>query len=326
MSPCVRHLGAVALVVGCFGDVARSIEPDSLHARLTIPAMAYDDGFGTSLREPSGICLDTAAGEVFVADAANGRVVIYDRGLTALYSFRHYVQDPASGYVSAGQPKGVAVTSQGDIALIDAVSDRLDLLDFRGRVIDHVRLNRLVGDTTLHLKAACITVDAADQFYVAVNGDLTTVLVLDADLGLIRRISDKGDSAHQLSTPVGIAVFNGRVFVGDLYGLPAVKVFDTLGGYLFGLGKHDVERPDLTFPGGFGFLDDGSGGTLILVMDAIRQVVKVYSADGTFLTMIGGQGRLPGQFQYPSGLVSDGRSSFYVLERVGRRVQQFLLK
>jgi DNA-binding beta-propeller fold protein YncE len=325
MSPC-RLLVGVALTVGCVGVAAGAIEPDSIHAHLTIPAMAYDDGFGTGLREPSGIWLDTAAGEVFVADAANGRVVIYDRGLTALYSFRHYVQDPVSGFVHTGQPKGVAVTSQGDIALIDAVSDHLDLLDFRGRVIDHVRLNQLVGDTALHLKAACITADAADQFYVAVNGDLTTVLVLDADLGLIRVICDQVDSAHQLNTPVGIAVYNGRVFVGDLYGLPAVKVFDTLGGYLFGFGNHDVERPDLTFPGGFGFLDDGSGSTLILVMDAIRQVVKVYADEGTFITMIGGQGRLPGQFQYPSGLVSDGRSNFYVLERIGRRVQKFQLK
>jgi tripartite motif-containing protein 71 len=320
---CARAL--VALVAGS-GSVAWGVDPDSLQARLRVSAIAYDDGFGANLKEPSGIWLDTTAGEVFVADAGNGRVVIYDRHLTALYSFRHYVQERTSGHAYAGQPKGMAVTREGDILLVDAVTDRLDLLDFRGQKLDHVWLNRLVGDTTLQLKAACLTADASGQFYLVVNGGLTTVLVLDSDLRLIRRISEKGDSAFQLNTPVGIGVFGGKVFVGDLYGLPAVKVFDTLGQYLFGFGKHDVDRSDLTFPGGFGFLDDGSGGKLLLVMDALRQTVKVYTEDGTFVTMIGGQGRLPGQFQYPSGLASDGKSTFYVLERVNRRVQKFQLR
>jgi len=116
------------------------------------------------------------------------------------------------------------------------------------------------------------------------------------------------------------------VFVGDLYGLPAVKIFDTLGQYQFGFGKHDVERSDLTFPCGFGFLDLGTEGRLVLVADAIRQAVKVYTEDGTYVTLIGGQGRLTGEFLYPAGIASDGASLFYVLERAGRRVQEFTVK
>jgi DNA-binding beta-propeller fold protein YncE len=316
----------LAVAVGFPPAVARGIHPDSLQARLGVSAIAYDDGFGTFLKEPSGLWLDTAAGELLVADAGNGRVVIYDLNLTAQYSFRHYVRDPVSGYVYAGQPRGLAVTSNGDILLVDAVTDRLDLLDFRGRELDFVWPNRLVGDSTLRLKASCVAVDAADRFYVVVNGDLTTILVLDSDLRLIRRIGERGDSAHHLNTPVGIGVFEGRVYVGDLYGLPAVKVFDTLGQYQFGFGSHDVERDDLTFPGGFGFLDDDSGSSIILVMDGLRQVVKAYDEAGGFLAMIGGHGRQPGQFQYPGGLVSDGHTTFYVVERAGRRVQRYQLR
>jgi hypothetical protein len=307
------------------GTAASALDADSLQTRITVSAVAYDDGFGATLKDPSGIWFDTVAGEVFVADAGNSRVLIYDQQLTCKYSFRHYVRD-ASGRTLAGQPKSMAVNSRGEILLIDAITDRLDLLDFRGRVIDHVWPNRLLGDSTLHLKASCLTVDAVDRFCVAVNGDRTTVLLLDQDLGLIRAIGAKGDSAHQLNTPVGLGIFDGKIYVGDIYGIPAIKVFDTLGQYLFGFGGHDVERPDLTFPAGFGFVSDGSGGRLILILDGLRQTVKAYTGAGEFFTMIGGYGRQPGFFQYPTGIASDGQSTFYVVERSGRRVQKYVLK
>lgn len=308
------------------GRITLAISPDSLQSKITIGAVAYDDGFGMTLKEPSGIWFDTIAGEVFVADAGNGRVLIYDRQLICKYSFRHFVRDPVSGKSTSGQPKGLAVNKRGEILLNDAVSDRLDLLDFRGKVIDKVWPNRLLGDSTLHLKTACLTAGADDKFYVAVNGDLTTILVLDQDLLLARQFGQKGDSAGQLNTPVGIGIYDGKIYVGDLYGSPAVKVFDTLGQYLFGFGGHDVERADLTFPVGFGFVSDGSGGRFVLVLDGIRQTVKVFTEKGEFFTMIGSYGRLPGFLQYPSGISSDGHSIFYVVERSGRRVQLYELR
>jgi DNA-binding beta-propeller fold protein YncE len=298
-------------------------DPDALQASVSIGAVAYDDGFGLTLKEPSGIWFDTLAGEVFVADAGNGRVVIYDRWLTFKYSFRHFVKDAGSGRTVAGQPKGMAVNSSGEILLNDAITEQLDLLDFRGRVIESANPKLLLGDTTLHLKTSCLTVDVLDRFYVVVNGDLATILVLNQDLDLVLQIGAKGDSAHQFNTPVAIGVNHGRIYVGDLYGLPAVKVYDTLGQYVFGFGAHDVERADLTFPTGFGFISDASGARLILVPDGLRQTVKVYTETGEFFTMIGGYGRLPGFLQYPSGIASDGHAMFYVVERAGRRIQLY---
>jgi len=322
-----RILTAIfGFALGFTSSSTLAFDPDSLQSAITIAAVAYDDGFGLALKEPSGIWFDTVAGEVFVADAGNGRVVIYDRQLAFKYSFRHFVRDPATGRTIAGQPKGMAGNSRGEILLHDAITDRLDLLDFRGQVIDFVWPKRLLGDTSLHLKMACLTADAADRFYVVVNGDLTTVLFLDQDLRLVRQIGQKGDSAYQLNTPVGVGYYDGRIYIGDLYGSPAVKVFDTLGQFLFGFAGHDVERADLTFPAGFGFLSDGSGGRLVLVPDGLRQTIKVYTETGEFFTMIGGYGRLPGFLQYPSGIASDGRSSFYVIERTGRRVQRYVIK
>ncbi len=325
MSPIrVCALGLIVLS-GLGATTASALDADSLQAAISVTAVAYDDGFGSMLKDPAGIWFDTTAGEVFVADAGNSRVLIYDRQLTCKFSFRHFVRD-ASGRTLAGQPKAMAVNSRGEILLLDAISDRLDLLDFRGRVIDNVWPSQLLGDTALHLKVSCVTVDATDRFCLAVNGDRTTVLLLDQDLLLVRTIGSKGDSANQLNTPVGLGMYDGKVYVGDIYGTPAVKVFDTLGQYLFGFGGHDVERQDLTFPAGFGFLSDGQGGRFILILDELRQTVKVYLGTGDFFTMIGAYGRQPGFFQYPIGIASDGSSTFYVVERSGRRIQKYQIR
>jgi DNA-binding beta-propeller fold protein YncE len=307
-------------------SVTIAADPDSLQARVTVTAMTYDDGFGVALKSPAGICSDPVAGEVFVADAGNGRVLVYDRQLNCIYSFRHYVTEKETGRAVLGSPKGLAVNREGEILIIDALTDRLELLDFRGRIIDGFRPNHLMGDTSLRLKASCLAVDDFDNFYVVVTGDVTRILVIDRDLRLVRQMGEKGDLPGQLNTPVAIAVHGGRIFVGDLYGIPAVKIFDTTGQFLSGFAGHDIERQDLTFPVGFSFLSDGSGGEFILVADGLRQTVKVYTATGEPFTMIGGVGYLPGLVKYPSGLASGGLTSFYVVERVGGRVQRYETK
>ncbi len=326
MRRCRTNFLAFSLAALFATGAAIAADPDSLQARVTITAMTYDDGFGVMLKSPSGIWCDQLAQEVFVADAGNGRVLIYDRQLNCIYSFRHYVTETETGRTVTGEPKGLAVNREGEILLNDALSDRLDLLDYRGRMVANCRPNRLVGDTSLRLKASCLTADVSDKFYIAVTGDITRILVVDRDLQLVRQMGEKGNLPGQLNTPVAIAVHGGRIYVGDLYGIPAVKVFDTIGQFLFGFGGHDIQRADLTFPVGFGFLGDGSGGEYILVADGLRQAIKIYSDSGELFTMIGGVGNLPGLVEYPSGLSSGDLSSFYVVERVGGRVQKYEIK
>lgn len=304
----------------------QAADPDSLQARITIAAMTYDDGFGVVLKNPSGIWFDSSAGELFVADAGNGRVLIYDRELNCHYSFKHYVKDPATGRIITGEPKNLVVNSRGEILLNDAISDEIDLLDFRGRLIAAVSPGRLLGDTTLRIKTASLAVDPTDRFYVLITGDITSILVLDGDLQLVKKIGEKGNLPAQLNTPISIKVFGGKIFVGDLYGTPAVKIYDTSGPFLFGFGGHDINREDLTFPVGFGFIEFGPGERFVLIADGLRQAVKVFNDSGVFFTMIGGFGHDPGQLQYPSGLVSDGGSAFYVVERSGGRIQRYEIR
>jgi len=317
-------LGTLALVM-TFGQIALS-QSDTIPNHVFIAAVAYNDGFGVSLKDPAGIWYQKSTGEVYVADAGNGRVIIYDSLLTATYSFRHFVKDPSTGEMVIGEPRGIVVNTDGEILLLDARSDRLDLLDFRGRLLTSIAPNRLLNDSSLSLVLTAATIDENGNFYVMVSGDLVQVLVLDRDLNLIRQIGEQGNLPEQLNTPSAIGVSGGRIYIGELRGLPAVKVFDTLGQFQFGFGGHDIQPEDLSLPAGITFLDGTLTGTVSLVVDGLRHVVKLFNSDGKCVSTIGGFGFLPGLLQYPSGLSSDGGSTFYVVEKGGERVQRYDLK
>jgi hypothetical protein len=316
----------VVLVLLTLAGGSTRAQDDVWQNRIRVTAMTYDDGFGLGLKNPAGVWYDRAACEVLVADAGNGRIVIYDSVLTALYSFRHYVTDPATRTNVLGEPQALAINSQGEILIADGRTDILDLVDFRGRLITSVSPGRLLNDSTLRLKTTCLTCDEFDRFYVIVGGGLTRLLVLDRDLQLVRQFGEKGDLPAHFNAPVSVSVHGERVYVGDVYGLPAVKIFDTLGQFLFGFGGHELDRKDLSFPSGVGFLRISPESEYTLVLDKLRQAAKVYTEKGDFVTLIGGYGNQPGLLQYPSGLATDGKSTIYIVEKTGSRLQKYVIQ
>lgn len=313
----------LGLMLTLSSAVAAQSRFDTLQNHVTIGGITYDDGFGLGLKDPAGVFYQKNGGEVFVADAGNGRVVIYDSLLSATYTFKHFFKDRQSGKSELGEPRTVAVTSEGEIVLLDARSDRIELLDFRGRVLKSVAPSRLLGDSSLRLVMSAATIDHSDQVYLLVTGAVTRVLILDRDLNLIRQFGEPGDLPHQFSSPSSVGVWQGRIYIGDIRGLPAVKVYDSLGGFLFGFASHDVKPEDISLPISFGFLENPLTGPVILVLDGLRQAVKLYNMEGAFVTTIGGFGYLPGLLQYPSGLSTDGIATFYVVEKGGERVQRY---
>jgi hypothetical protein len=99
-----------------------------------------------------------------------------------------------------------------------------------------------------------------------------------------------------------------------------------MGNYICGFAGHDIERADVSLPSGIFVTDDSSDGTLIWVTDALRQVLKVYKSDGIMQVQIGGFGYKLGEYQYPAGITGTGDGHFFVAEKVGNRIQRFLLK
>ncbi len=321
----MRHLRYISLLL--ILSIPQIARVEEFSSRIEFDALIFDDGMGVALRSPSSIFFDRRAQEILVADGGNNRVIIYDKDLRLLYTFEHFVKDRYSDRMIKGEPKGIATTSAGDIILIDNLANYLDILDFRGNFQDRIYLNTLLGDTSLNIRPECIAVDENDNLYVVTAGDMTTVVVLDRNYDFKRTIGKKGGGESEFNTLVGIAAANGHVVVSDIYAVPAMKIYDTTGNFLLGFGGHNVERSDVSLPSGLMISADSvASSELIWTCDALRQVVKVFNMKGDFVANIGGFGYSLGEFRYPADITGDGEKIFYIVEKVGGRIQRFELK
>lgn len=316
------------LALGLSGIAASTIRgaDTPFGSALDFTAVTYENGVDGWLITPGGAFYDKRSSELFVAATGNRRIIIYDSHLIPKFTMQHFVTERSTGNQILGEPKAVAVNSNGDILVLDNLADYLDVLDFRGTSLLKIFPNRLLKDTTLKIRADLMAIDDQDNVYLGIVGDVQTVLVLNRDYELKRKIIQKGTELENTNTPVALGVYDSLVIVTDLYATPAVKVFDTLGNYETGFGGHDVEQSDFSLPIAVAVSPDSTGHLYFLVADALRQVVKVLDEHGKLQANIGGFGPQIGALQYPSGLTSAGNRTFFVVERVGARVQKFEIR
>jgi DNA-binding beta-propeller fold protein YncE len=133
-------------------------------------------------------------------------------------------------------------------------------------------------------------------------------IVPDDDEGSLRRmLTGEVRGGEGLSKPYGVAVRNGRVYVGDTVGRNVM---------LFDLNKKSFTRIGVDDPGSlrmpFGMDLDPKGN--LYVLDGTLKRVHVYDADGKFLRTLGEDIK----WSRPSGLAVDAvRKRLYVVETGG---------
>jgi hypothetical protein len=298
----------------------------TVHERIRVTAITRDDGWRTVLQKASSLFYDRRAEELIVADTGNSRILIYDHDLNCKYSFRHFVRDYRADRLIPGEPRAAVTTSLGEIVVIDNLVNYVDILDFRGRKLEQIELNNILGDSSLTVKPQCLAIDPDDNLYIGTVGDITTVAVMDRNLELRRTVGQKGDGPGDFNSILSLHVSDDTLYVADMFAVPAVKVFDIRGHFLYGFGAHGIERTDLSFPNGITVLEDGVGATTIWIVDGLRQVIKVYGPRGEFAAFVGGFGYAIGEFRYPSSISAASDSVFYVLEKVGNRIQRFEIR
>ena len=320
----MNHLSVLLVVVALV--VSGQGTAQDFETTITVTAFAIDDGSGAPLIAPASVFYDRYAHEVLVCNSGGNEVAVYDENLIGKYTFQHFVPSTTPDQLQPGEPRTLVVNSHGDIILIDNLARYVDVLDFRGESLEHLWPAKVMGDSSLSLKPEALAIDTNDNLYIAVSGDLQTIVVLDRDLNFKRTIGKKGGNPENFNTMMAIAVCADRLYVSDLYAKPAIKVFDTTGTYLLGFGAHEVEKSDFSLPSGIAITPDTSGAPMIFIADPIRQIVKVFDQNGLFISNMGGFGFELSQFRFPDGIASNGATWIYVVEKVGNRVQRFQLR
>jgi sugar lactone lactonase YvrE len=264
-------------------------------------------------RAPMGVYYDANHDELYVADTGNHRIVILDRDGYPLHEIRHYVTQ--NGQRIPGEPRGITVDPEGRIYVVDALSPDVDVLDTQGLVIGRISPRELLEGVE-EVRAQALRMDSSGRLYLGVTGDYAGVLVLDSQWELIRAIPPVGTD-DSLEGVAGIALDDqGRIYVADPSGVPAIRIYDAEGNLLAGFGRHDIGYENFSRPSGLTVDREG----IIWVVDTIRQVVKAFHPGGQFLTYVGGRGDGPMALSYPSAVDTDGRDRLFVVSRLSGRL------
>jgi tripartite motif-containing protein 71 len=311
-----RLLIPILLTAGIAVSAEKLPGPD---IRLTNIVQDYSDKrlFGN----PTGIFLEPTKQEVYLADAGNHQIGIFDLQGSSLWSFRHWVTDDREGGRSLGDPHSVVVTGEGEIIVSDNKADYLDIFDYRGNFLR--KIDPLEFPEPTPFRGAVLALDKAGNLYIGTNVEKSEIIKLDRDYQFVMKFGRKGEEPQDFDNISGIWIDNdGNILITDALSTPVLKKYSPTGEYLAGFGGRTIEQADFSLPSGVAT----TAGGRIWVVDQLRQVVKCLSASGEYETMIGGMGNTPGAMYYPSAVASDGDSLLIVVEKNGNRFQQFVIK
>lgn len=150
--------------------------------------------------------------------------------------------------------------------------------------------------------------------------DAGTLYITDPGTGRVFVKDPLGRSIGLLegfATPLGIAIDRaGRFYVGE-QGRGSVTVYDQGWNPLFVLGRGDGE---FLMPNDIR-VDPATD--RIYVVDSAAHAVKIYLADGSLLSVFGGKGSGPGQFDFPAGIHVSPLGELFVTDQNNDRVQVF---
>lgn len=273
-------------------------------------AIEYANGRADKLREPLDIFFDREKKELYVTDAANRSVFVYDDNGMFLQQIKIDGKE--------GSPRLVAVDGAGRIYTGHVTSPKISLLDFRGELLDVLNLPGIIdapGNTVRPMFLASGS-DGAIYALKSAGG----IVKIDPDGAAHEEVDIAGEGAPNMI--YGMTVdSSGRYLFTDMrpYSVviydPQKKEFQRFGsaGVLYG----QLDRP-------LGIASDDKGH--IFVVSTVTNKVSCFDRDGNFIEEFGGFGELYGKFYFPSKVVSDGKDRLFVLENTLKRVQVFKIK
>jgi tripartite motif-containing protein 71 len=254
---------------------------------------------------PRGVAYDRKHDEVWVADTLNQRLAVFTPDGLPLYT-----STPGAQVV---EPTRIAVEPDGKLLVLDNDRSRIAELDWRGHWIGPLELPGLPEKPSI----GAIELDDEGNLYVG-EDTLGEIIVYGPDRQVRQRFGRRGWDRGEFQSIADIAVDEKHIVVID-HQVLAVQVFDRHGNFLHGFGEHQMGIENFSLPEAAVF--DAKG--RLVIVDALRHEIKLFTVEGRFLDRFGGLGTRPGQVAFPSDVATDGRDRIYVAERGGGRVQVF---
>ena len=154
--------------------------------------------------------------------------------------------------------------------------------------------------------------DANNHLYV-VDSDYQKVQKFDINGRYLLHFGKSGSGDGELNNPVGITVYNDRVFVVDRSN-SCISVFQCDGQFI-----HTIGSGQLSYPHDIVVTNNNQ----VLVADYGNHCISIFTLDSNYVGKIGTEGSNMGQLSGPSGVTVDLNGFTMVTEKGNHRVSVF---
>lgn len=210
---------------------------------------------------PGGGVASDAQGNVYVVDAGNSRIQVFDSDGEFLAKWGELGMGDGQFFM----PVGVAVGPQGDVYVTDVTRRDVQRFGSEGQFL----AKWSVPDIMEYWEVVAPAVDARGNVYVPVP-EAKEIHKFDSEGKLLARIGEAGTGDGQFGLPVAVATDSqGNVYVAD-ESLHRVQVFDPEGNFLRSWGTMGTDQGEFRAPSGLAVAGDGS----VYVADGNSRVQK----------------------------------------------------
>ena len=269
--------------------------------------------------QPIGIVV--VGDEVFVSDAGNNRIQVFDQEGNFLREFGE--EGDAPGQLNRPMHMGFA---SGKLYVAEYLNDRIQAFSAEGEFLSVVIAGS--GSQPGEFDApGGVAVSDEGRLYVA-DFNNHRVQALDAEGNFLWQVGttgEKGIAAGMFNYPTDVALLpNGNVVVADAYN-DRIQVFGPDGAFLRKWGG-----PLATNIAGsaHGWFKTATGVVVgpqgdVFVADFYNHRVQKFTADSEFLVAFGEHGTGEGQFERPTDMAVDADGNVYVVDFGNNRIQKF---
>ena len=256
-------------------------------------------------RPQSGVV--DAAGRIYVTDAANAAVYVFDRVAGELQ-----VWDQAEGLANFVSPVGIALGSGGDILVADSQLGIVARLDASGSP------RRSIGRGLLTRPSGLAYDPLGKRLYVSDTG-AHDIKVFDDEGRLLKSIGRRGEEKGEFNFPTHLAFAGGELYVTDTMNSRIQVLSDEGAVVKMSFGALGTSVGNLVRPKGVAVDSEGN----IYVIESLNDHLLVFNRGGELLLAIGGGGRDMGRFDLPAGVWTDSGNRVFVADMFNARVAIF---
>ena len=213
-------------------------------------------------------------------------------------------------------PGGVAVNTQGDIAVVDNLGHCVFVFNKEGNCLQQI--GKEGADPGQFKCPAGVSFLNNNEILIADQSNNRIQHINIRTETVVKTFGKKGERKGRFKAPISICLDDTERIVVTEISNDRVQVMSKEGEALFTIGDSGPEklsRPYSCVP----------YKNIFLVTERDNHVIKAFDASNTFLYKFGGEGNQDGQFNSPCGMYLDDSNNLLVCDLRNDRVQQFSL-